>query len=103
MAACDTPVDRPTLSRYPAAGSGVLGSAAERVAGSVGVARAPPDSRSGCNAFGGSGNVWVGGGDRDVRWFEALFREHHGAVRAYARRRGVDVHEVVSEVFSAAW
>lgn len=37
--------------------------------------------------------------------FEALFREHHSAIRAYARRRvpGEAVDDIVSETFLVAW
>ncbi|WP_375502845.1 RNA polymerase sigma factor [uncultured Jatrophihabitans sp.] len=40
---------------------------------------------------------------RDEVWFEQLYRTHHGAVLAYARRRVADADDVVAEVFSAAW
>lgn len=42
-------------------------------------------------------------GVRDEGWFEDLYREHHGAVLNYARRRGVDPDDLVSEVFATAW
>ncbi len=41
--------------------------------------------------------------ERDEAWFEAVYRAHHGALLAYARRRVDDPDDVVSEVFSTAW
>ncbi len=44
------------------------------------------------------------GGNRDEAWFEALFREHHSKIRAYALRRSPDeADDIVSEVFETAW
>lgn len=40
---------------------------------------------------------------RDALWFEELFRTHHAAVLAYARRRVDDADDVVAEVFATAW
>ena len=40
---------------------------------------------------------------RAEAWFEDLYRSHHGAVLAYARRRVNDPDDVVAEVFAAAW
>ena len=42
---------------------------------------------------------------RDHAWLEALFRRHHQAVLAYARRRvPIDqADDVLAEVFAAAW
>lgn len=41
---------------------------------------------------------------RDERWFEDLFRRHHGALRAYLLRRvPEDTDDVVAEVFTIAW
>jgi len=43
-------------------------------------------------------------GHRDRAWFEALFRAHHAAILAYARRRTAsDADDVVAEVFTVAW
>ena len=44
------------------------------------------------------------GARRDERWFEDVFRRHHGAIRAYAaRRRPAEADDVVAEVFAVAW
>ena len=42
---------------------------------------------------------------RDEAWFDALFRDQHGVIRGYPRRRvaGADVDAVVVEVFATAW
>jgi RNA polymerase sigma-70 factor (ECF subfamily) len=40
---------------------------------------------------------------RDETWFDQLYRAHHGAVLAYARRRVDDADDVVAEVFAVAW
>jgi len=41
---------------------------------------------------------------RNRDWFEALFRDHHTAVLAYAARRvGSEADDVVAEVFAVAW
>lgn len=45
----------------------------------------------------------TGATDRDERWFEDLYRSHHGAVLTYARRRVDDPDDIVAEVFSTAW
>lgn len=46
-----------------------------------------------------------GQGGRDEAWFEAFFRAHHAAVRAYALRRvgADDADDVVVDVFATAW
>jgi RNA polymerase sigma-70 factor (ECF subfamily) len=42
--------------------------------------------------------------DRDDRWFEVLFTQFHGHVRAYASRRAPDdADDIVAEVFAVAW
>lgn len=44
------------------------------------------------------------GACRDERWFEDVFRRHHGAIRAYAaRRHPAETDDVVAEVFAVAW
>ena len=41
---------------------------------------------------------------RDKQWLERLFRDHHGQVLAYARRRvGTEADDIVSDVFATAW
>lgn len=41
---------------------------------------------------------------RDRDWLEALFREYHDRVLAYAARRvGAEADDVVAEVFTVAW
>ncbi|MGI8666295.1 MAG: RNA polymerase sigma factor [Jatrophihabitans sp.] len=41
--------------------------------------------------------------DRDEAWFEDLYRCWHPPVLAYARRRVAEPHDLVAEVFTAAW
>jgi len=41
--------------------------------------------------------------ERDEAWFDALYRNWHGPVLAYARRRVAEPDDLVSEVFTAAW
>ena len=45
----------------------------------------------------------TGVAERGEEWFERLYRSHHAAVRAYARRRLDDPDDVVAEVFAVAW
>ncbi len=41
--------------------------------------------------------------ERDEAWFDALYRNWHASVLAYARRRVAEPDDLVSEVFTAAW
>jgi RNA polymerase sigma-70 factor (ECF subfamily) len=53
---------------------------------------------SGRSPSGGSVSV------RDDRWFEALFTQFHGPVRAYASRRAPDdADDIIADVFAVAW
>src|SRR4029078_5784344 len=73
---------------------------------------AAPPTR-GCNDGASAGERWVMAGpanahDRDARAaerFEELFRRHHRAVAAYARRRapGDTSDDVVASTFLVAW
>jgi RNA polymerase sigma-70 factor (ECF subfamily) len=41
--------------------------------------------------------------ERDEAWFDALYRQWHGPVLAYARRRVAEPDDLVAEVFTIAW
>ena len=64
------------------------------------------DSSRRCHALAAAGNSpRMGDAESRRARFEALFRQHHRAVQAYARRRvGAEmVDDVVSETFLVAW